>query len=362
VTPRRILMTTDAVGGVWTHALELARGLAAEGGELLLAVLGLAPDAGQEAEAAAIPGLHLVVTGLDLEWRDRAGPLLPEARHRLLTLEQAFKPDLIHVNGFREAASGFKAPVVAAAHSCVGTWWRACRQEALPAAWEPYAQGVRAGLRAADAVATPTAAFLAAFAAVWGPLPRPRAIPNGLDLDPPAARRRPVILAAGRLWDEAKNIQALVQVAPRLPWPVLLAGEPPQGGLGDAVSCLGRLAPAELHALMAEAAIFAAPARYEPFGLAVLEAARAGCALVLGRTPSLIELWGDAARFVPPDDHDALAGTLLDLIHNDALRLRLQRAARERAQAFSRRRMVEGYQALYAELPAKGTTVKDRAA
>lgn len=363
MTPERILMTADAVGGIWTYALELARGLAAEGGEVLLAVLGPAPDAGQQAAAAAIPGLRLVVTGLDLEWRDQAGPLSPEAKRRLLALEQAFRPELIHVNGFREAASGFKAPVVVVAHSCVRTWWRACRQGELPAEWAAYAQGVHAGLAVAAAIVAPTEAFLADFAAAWGSPRRPRVIPNGLDLDPPAASRRPVILAAGRLWDEAKNIRALVQAAPRLPWPVLLAGEPPQDGLaGDAVCCLGRLAPAELHALMAEAAIFAAPARYEPFGLAVLEAAHAGCALVLGRTPSLVELWGDAARFVPPDDPNTLAEALLDLIHDDALRSWRQRAARERAQAFSRRRMVAGYQALYAELLTRRTTVEDQAA
>ena len=39
-------------------------------------------------------------------------------------------------------------------------------------------------------------------------------------------------------------------------------------------------------------------ALYEPFGLAVLEAAQAGCALVLSDIPTFRELWDGAALFV----------------------------------------------------------------
>jgi glycogen synthase len=347
--PRRVLMTADAVGGVWTHALELARGLAEPGTEVMLVVVGPEPSADQRDEAIAIPGLVLLVPKLVLEWQDRAGPLDAEARRRLLGLEEAFRPDLVHCNGFREAAAGFRAPVVVAAHSCVRTWWRACRDGELPAEWAAYERGVKTGLTAAAALVAPTGAFLAGFRSAWGPLPRSRVIPNGIDLALPASpRRRPVILAAGRLWDEAKNAAALARVAPELPWPVLVAGDAPPGGLAGSVRCLGRLGRPELHRLMAEAAIFAAPARYEPFGLAALEAAQAGCALVLGDLPSLAEVWGDAARFVPPDDAQALRRTLLDLVEDQDALLGLQQAARQRARVFSRRRMVEGHLALYA--------------
>ena len=41
VDPRPlILMTTDTVGGVWTHALQLARGLAGHGMRIALATMG----------------------------------------------------------------------------------------------------------------------------------------------------------------------------------------------------------------------------------------------------------------------------------------------------------------------------------
>ena len=103
---------------------------------------------------------------------------------------------------------------------------------------------------------------------------------------------------------------------------------------------------------MAEAAIFVAPARYEPFGLAVLEAAASGCALVLGDIPTLRELWDGAAMFVAPDSPEALRDTLLRLIDDEALRTELQSAAGERARAYGRDRMVDGYVALYADLLA----------
>ena len=360
MTPRRVLLTADAVGGVWTHALELARGLAGRGVEVLLATLGPAPDAMQRRAAFAVPGLRLALTGLSLEWQDRAGPLDAAGRRRLLALARAFRPDIVHANGFREAA-GFKAPVLLTAHSCVTTWWRACRGGDPPPEWDAYAAGVREGLAAADALAAPTAAFLAAFADAWDPLPPARVVQNGLDLPPPpAGPRRPVVLAAGRLWDEAKGIASLAAVAPLLPWPVEVAGE--AAAVGEGLHHLGRLAPAELHARMAEAAIFAAPARYEPFGLGILEAATQGCALVLGEVPSLVKLWKGAARFVPPGEPEALQAALAELIADASARERLAAAARERAADYTRARMAEGYLGLYADLLAARRVVRGRAA
>jgi glycogen synthase len=346
--PRRVLVTADAVGGVWTHAVGLARGLEGRGVEVLLAVLGPAPDAARRADAA---GLRVEATGLGLEWRDRAGPLARDARRALLALERRFRPDVVHANGFREAAAGFAAPVLVGAHSCVRTWWRACRGGDPPAAeWGAYERGAREGLAAAGLLVAPTAAFLAAFREAWGAstLPPARVVPNGLDLEKVApASKRSFVLAAGRLWDEAKGVATLAEAAAGLPWPVLVAGD---GPAGEGVRHLGRLPSAELRALMAGAAVFAAPARYEPFGLAALEAAAAGCALVLGDVPTLRELWDGAARFVPPGDPGALRRALLDLIGDEGERTRLGALARERARTFTQERMVEGYLGAYAEL------------
>jgi hypothetical protein len=53
-----VLITTDAVGGVWTFAVDLARALRARQLEVSLAVLGPAPSAAQHAELASIAGVN----------------------------------------------------------------------------------------------------------------------------------------------------------------------------------------------------------------------------------------------------------------------------------------------------------------
>ena len=64
----RLLMSVDAVGGVWTYALDLAAGLAEHGVATGLAVLGPPPDAAQCKAVADITGLKVMVLDQPLEW------------------------------------------------------------------------------------------------------------------------------------------------------------------------------------------------------------------------------------------------------------------------------------------------------
>jgi glycosyltransferase involved in cell wall biosynthesis len=168
------------------------------------------------------------------------------------------------------------------------------------------------------------------------------------------AAKAPYIVSAGRLWDAAKNLAALEAVAGDLGWPVLVAGStaPPGGTVRttSAVRALGELAPEALAGLLAQASIYALPARYEPFGQSVLEAALSGCALVLGDIASLREIWGPAALYVAPDDHAALRDVLRGLIEDPVLRREQAAKARERASRFTPGRMVDGYLAAYRRL------------
>jgi glycosyltransferase involved in cell wall biosynthesis len=184
-----------------------------------------------------------------------------------------------------------------------------------------------------------------------------RVIANGIDFD--AFRplpKRPVVMAAGRVWDKAKNLALLDRVAADLAWPVVVAGDRDhaEGGAPHFARAhlLGRLSAAEMARRLGAAAIFAAPARYEPFGLAILEAAAAGCALVLGDIASLRETWQDAAVFVPPDDAAAWRAALQRLIADAGERARWAAAARHRARRFSIARTAEAYGALYGALLA----------
>jgi glycosyltransferase involved in cell wall biosynthesis len=81
----------------------------------------------------------------------------------------------------------------------------------------------------------------------------------------------------------------------------------------------------------------------------VLEAALAGCALVLGDVESLRELWEGNALFVPPNDEDALEEALSRLIRDAAQRRRLADRARRRALDFTPERMAEEYLQAYRE-------------
>jgi glycosyltransferase involved in cell wall biosynthesis len=203
--------------------------------------------------------------------------------------------------------------------------------------------------------------MLAALHTHYGDFRAAPAIYNGRRLRgiPPLAKQ-PYILTAGRVWDEAKNIVALAQVAPQLSWPVFVAGEEhhPEGGTAhfDTVQRLGKLAPDELALWLGEAAIFALPARYEPFGLAVLEAGLAGCALVLGDIPSLREVWDGAACFVPPAQPDALVEELEHLIGDMWWRELMAQRARARALRYTPARMAQAYTTLYAQLKCAGTS------
>jgi hypothetical protein len=64
----RVLMTIDAVGGVWRYGVDLARGLGAVGIICQLAVCGPAPSLAQQQECCELGNVSLVWTGLPLDW------------------------------------------------------------------------------------------------------------------------------------------------------------------------------------------------------------------------------------------------------------------------------------------------------
>ena len=102
---------------------------------------------------------------------------------------------------------------------------------------------------------------------------------------------------------------------------------------------------------MSRAAVYALPARYEPFGLAPLEAALTGCALLMADIPTFRELWEGCAVFYPTGDSDALAESATELIRDPARCRALGSAARQRAlEQYTPERMAERYEVLYREM------------
>jgi glycosyltransferase involved in cell wall biosynthesis len=351
---RRILMTTDAVGGVWTYATELVRGLCERGDDVTLIVMGPAPRAEQLAPLHGIPRLRIELTDLSLEWMDPDGSDIANARGRLVSIAQRVRPAIIHLNSYREAIFDWPAPVLVVAHSCVWSWWQACRGgDPDDPRWHRYREAAAAGLATADMWCAPSEAFGHTIEALY-PVRTPGCvIRNGARIQATSHEKKPLILAAGRLWDEAKNLSTLAAIASDLDWPVQVAGPLAVPGSDESCSetfnltCLGHLSRPELTAQMQRASIFAAPALYEPFGLSVLEAAACGCALALSDIPSLRELWQGAALFVAAGDRDAWRNALQRLARDHGLRMQLQRAALMRARRYSLDTMVDAYREVY---------------
>jgi glycogen synthase len=355
----KVLMTGDTVGGVFAYCLELARALGPHGVEVVLATMGAPADAAQRRAVAALSNVELRESGYALEWMDDPWDDVASAGEWLLALADELRPDVVHLNGYAHGALPWPAPVLMVGHSCVVSWHRAVRGDEPPARWDRYRREVARGLAAADAVTAPTVAMLRELELSHEDPQRPirfvGAISNARRPEeyPPGVPEE-YVLAAGRLWDEAKNLRALAAVAPRLPWRVAVAGspDPPDGGrleLPD-VDLLGLLSPAEVAEQMGRASIYALPALYEPFGLSVVEAALAGCALVLGDIPTLREVWGDAATFVSPRDPDALLHSIRALIERPGLRRARARAARGRALGYGPEAMASAYLARYRDL------------
>jgi len=350
-----VLMTADTVGGVWTYAVELATELSTRGVRVAIASMGAALQPHQRAQLAGLDGVTLHESEYQLEWMPDPWDDVARAGEWLLRLEKRLRPDLVHLNQFSFGALPFRAHKLVIAHSCVLSWWQAVHGHAAPREWDHYRKHVTRGLAGADLVGAPTRAMLQTLRGNYGLLRAGKVLPNARDeaLFAPG-EKQPVVFAAGRFWDDAKNLAALQAVAPQLSWPVRIAGSctrydgrpvRPEG-----VECLGELPARDVAREMAAASIYALPARYEPFGLSALEAALSGCALVLGDIASLREVWGAAALYVPPDDHAALHAAIERLIAQPAERSRLAAAARRRAAHFSPQRMAQAYLQAYAAL------------
>ena len=343
-----VLMTTDTLGGVFSYATSLTSWLSSQGVEVTLATMGAGLTRAQRA-AAESAGARVRESTYRLEWMQEPWEDVRRAGDWLLALERELRPDVVHLNGYAHAALDWRAPVRVVAHSCVCSWFRAVRDERAPQSWNRYREAVALGLGAARVIA-PTQALLKMLRHEYG---RPRdgeVIFNGVEL--PRRREAPAkesfVLCAGRLWDPAKNIAALQAAAGSVLWPIRAAGEAkaPESGASvslPALELLGALSREELGAWMERAALFAAPALYEPFGLSILEAAARRCALVLGDISSLRELWSDCALFVDPRDPDALAVALNRLIDDSSLRRALAERAYRRARSYDLERMGRAY-------------------
>lgn len=334
-------MTADAVGGIWTYALDLGRECVQRGIRVELAVLGPGLDDAKR-RAADAAGLALTSLSQSPEWLASGPDEVIKAGAALADLARSRSVDLVHLNHPTLAAeASFGAPVLAACHSCVASWWAAVKGTPLPPEFVWQAEFVGRGYRRAPLLVAPSRAFAETTQRLYAVPFLPEVVHNGRTApDDVMPQTEPVeaVFTAGRMWDEGKNAAVLDRAAALTMAPFRAAG-PTAGPNGATVElrhleALGPLSEAQMQEQLAQRPIYVSAALFEPFGLAVLEAAQSGCPLVLSDIDTFRELWSDAALFVPARDEEGFAAAIGRLLSDADLRSEYAHAARNRARAF----------------------------
>jgi glycogen synthase len=351
-----ILMTTDTVGGVWTYCMELCKALHPFHVQFHLVTLGDHMQQWQIDEVSLLDNVKVYASTYKLEWMNDPWEDIEASGDWLLHLEKRIQPDIIHLNSFCYGALPFHAPKIVVAHSDVYSWWQAVRGTEVPDQWNEFYKRTKAGLDNADMIVAPSQAMMHTILQNYLTLTRKKIIYNARDISAPIKiEKQPVVFSAGRIWDEAKNIKLLVSASSLLNWPIKIAGDNEFGNTsteidGRNIEYLGKLSSSEVIKELSSASIYVLPAKYEPFGLSVLEAALCGCALVLGDIPSLKEIWDNDALYVNTNDAIALSETVNRLIADDDLREYYQRKSYQRSKRYTKELFVNNYFTMYKSL------------
>lgn len=350
----RILMTVDAVGGVWRYAMDLAASLQQPRGfEFLFVGLGPQPSDHQQREASELGQLRWLDAPLD--WMVKSEGELSHVGPQIADLSRAEAVDLLHLNLPSQAAViDTDLPVIAMSHSCVVTWFAGVRGEPVPADWQWHHAINRRGLLRADLALAPSRNHARMLEEAYAEIDRLHVVYNSSRSAQTSDSKDLLVSAAARWWDDGKNGRVLDEAAASTAWPIIMAG-PNTGPDGQILPIrharhLGELSHDDVMALMRHSSIFVSPSIYEPFGLAALEAARAHNALVLSDIGTYRELWDGAALFADPGDATALAAAINRLCRDDDLRTELAAKAAERSKRFDLSSQAEAMAGLYAGL------------
>lgn len=204
-------------------------------------------------------------------------------------------------------------------------------------------------------LAVATAVSPVAAEAVAGIVPNVRVIPNAIDVDAlqTTSPRHPLRVAFLGRDEPRKGLgilldawPAVVQMIPEAELVVLGAHRAEQPG----VHFVGEVDDVSKMKKLASAGVFVAPnTGGESFGLILLEAMAAGCALVVSDLSSFRYVAQDAAIYIPPGDVLALARALGTILRDGDVRSEYQRRSRSRVMEFDRYQVVADYLKIYAE-------------
>src|SRR5215467_11448674 len=202
-----ILVTADAVGGVWTYARELVSGLAGRGIRATLVSFGEIPSLSQMEWMKGLPNLDFYPTTFKLEWMRDCEDDLARSAEYLQKLVRELKPDLLHSNQFYYGALSCDVPRIVVAHSDVVSWWLAVHGEEPPDSdwmrW--YRSIVTRGVECATAVVAPSRWMLEQISRHFGEPKSGSVMYNGRTptLFHPYLKKDKSIVTVGRQWDRA---------------------------------------------------------------------------------------------------------------------------------------------------------------
>ena len=360
-----VLMTADTIGGVWTYTRELVTQLSRRGIRVTLVSFGEIPTSTQTEWLDGLSDVSLHPTAFRLEWMQDPQSDLEQSAAFLNDVIAETKPDVLHFNQFYYGSLDCDLPRIIVAHSDVVSWWVSVHGAEPPEnEWiRTYRENVVRGLAGADIVVAPTEWMLEEARRHYGE-PREKAVVyNGRDprLFLPYEDKESLAISVGRLWDAGKQATLLLQSD--LPLETILVGseQSPTGAVASAQSAgqfpklkmKGPQTEAQLRQLLSRAAIYVATSRYEPFGLAPLEAALSRCALIANDIPSLREVWGDDALYFERNNPQSLLLTIQELASNSSRLGEYADRAFERARTkYNSEAMAEEYLKLYRSLVA----------
>jgi glycosyltransferase involved in cell wall biosynthesis len=247
------------------------------------------------------------------------------------------------------------------------SWWKAVHGcEPKPSRWLRWYRDVMTrSLSNASVVVAPSVWMLETIRSCYVRPRRDTVIYNGRNpiFFNPYVGKEDSVLAVGRLWDSGKQVSLLTQ-HPH-PFPVCIVGAdnavpapkiPIRADVKlDAhnvnVALKGPQTEAQLRTLYSRAAIYAATSRYEPFGMAALEAAFSRCAIVANDIPSYREVWADSVLYFRANDANSLAAVIRRLSKEPDLCRTYANSAFQRArECFTAKRMIDEYLRLYRTL------------
>jgi glycosyltransferase involved in cell wall biosynthesis len=365
-----VLVTADTLGGVWTYARELVTGLAKRGVQVTLVSFGEIPSPAQMSWLDGLRNLDFRPTAFRLEWMQESEQDLEASAEHLRSIVRETQPDVLHLNQYFYGALDVDVPRLVVAHSDVVSWWAAVHGAEPPETnWSRwYREIVTRGLSRATAVVAPTRWMLEAAERYYVKPKQASVVYNGRTpaLFSPHISKENYVISVGRLWDSGKQVTLLAQQqdAPQAAY-IVGSEQHPDSGLRSntifgrtgrsRVHFKGPQSEAQLRQLYARASTYVVTSRYEPFGLAPLEAAFSRCAIVCNDIPSLREVWGDSALYFAANSGAGLARALERLGADRELRLTYGSLAYQRAmQRYTADRMVDDYLALYQTMVGSG--------